>query len=247
MTTYEDTAAFFDGTAGLYDDWFLKDVHYMRLLASIIERLLAYSPRRIIELGCGTGNLSVLIGKHFPEAEITGVDISRDLLNQASAKCASQPNVSLIEADIMATVKSIPDDASVVSNYALHHLTDPDKQRLCGSLGRVMAPGNAVVIGDVCYPPPHEAPGSSEQRRASAVLDLFHARARYYLEVVGLDRCAFEVEHLPLVLQRQREHLVEQGFWSGLAADNGLTVVADEPVGPSELGNFLIELTRDAV
>jgi ubiquinone/menaquinone biosynthesis C-methylase UbiE len=78
MTTYEDTAAFFDGTAGLYDDWFLKDVHYVQLAASIVERLRAHGPNRIIELGCGTGNLSVLLGRHFPEAEITGVDISGD-------------------------------------------------------------------------------------------------------------------------------------------------------------------------
>jgi hypothetical protein len=64
--------------------------------------------------------------------------------------------------------------------------------------------------------------------------------------VVGLERCVFEVEHLPLVLQRRQEHLVERGYWSRLATSHGLAAVADEPVGPSELGNRLVELTRRA-
>ncbi len=55
----------------------------------------------------------------------------------------------------------------------------------------------------------------------------------------------FEVEHLPLVLQNRREHLVERGFWSKTAEANGLRPLADDPVGPPELGNFLVELVPD--
>lgn len=243
--TYEDTASFFDGTARLYDEWFLRDIHYMAMLASLVRRLRRYQPRHIVELGCGTGNLSVLLGERFPDARVSAVDISRDLLEQATAKCAQLPNVSLIEADMMSAVGRMPSGASVIANYSLHHLLDADKRGLVAQLGRVLAPGSVVLIGDVFYPlsPPID---ESERRRAGAVLDLFHARAHYYLEVVGVERCTFEVEHLPLVLQHQREHLVEQGFWSRLATPHGLTVVADDPVGPPDLGNYIVELTRDA-
>ena len=35
-----------------------------------------YTPKSILELGCGTGNLTSLISKHFPSAKIFTVDIS---------------------------------------------------------------------------------------------------------------------------------------------------------------------------
>jgi ubiquinone/menaquinone biosynthesis C-methylase UbiE len=170
VTTYESTASFFDDTAGMYDDWFLRDVHYMRLLASIVERVRAYRPRHIVELGCGTGNLSLLLGKHLPEAEITAVDISSDLLEQAVAKCSSQPNVSLVEADMMSMVASMPSDASIVANYSLHHLTDEHKHELCEQLSRSLAHGSAVVIGDVLYPPPPPPPRAEMTTASSDAL-----------------------------------------------------------------------------
>ncbi len=154
MTTYQDTASFFDGTARLYDEWFLSDVHYMELLASIIRRLRRYEPRYILELGCGTGNLTALLGKHFPDAEVTAVDISHDLLGQATTKCAQFPNVRLTMEDMLSATDDMPAGASVIANYSLHHLVDTDKRRLCAQLARALAPDNVVLIGDLFYPPP---------------------------------------------------------------------------------------------
>ncbi len=249
MATHNDTASFFDGTADMYDEWFLRDVHYMDLLASIARRLRNYEPRHILELGCGTGNLSILLAKQFQQTHVRAIDISQELLGQAATKCAAFPNVTFEMQDMLSAVSDLPDRTCVVANYSLHHLSDVEKTLLCGKLGDTLAPGGAVLIGDVFYPPPPpppRAPGDEESARADAVLELFHARAQYYLSVVGLDRCVFEIEHLPLVLQRQREHLVQRGFWSGLAVAHGLLPIADEPIGPAELGNLLVELVPSA-
>jgi len=43
-------------------------------------------PRRILEVGCGTGRNLVSLRKHFPEAAITGVDLSEQMLDIAAAK-----------------------------------------------------------------------------------------------------------------------------------------------------------------
>ncbi|HEX6667336.1 MAG TPA: class I SAM-dependent methyltransferase [Solirubrobacterales bacterium] len=244
MTAYEETAAFFDGTADVYDDWFLRDVHYRELLGALVYRLQTYDPSHVLELGCGTGNLSFLLANTFPQASIKAVDISQELLGQAATKCAAMPNLTLTLQDMLSAVEDLPDGGCVIANYSLHHLVDAEKVLLCQRLGEGLKPGNAALIGDVFYPPP---PQSDERGRAGAVLDLFHARASYYLSQVGLDRCVFEVEHLPLVLERRREHLVEQSYWSQLAPEHGLRASTDEAVGPKELGNFLVELVPDGI
>jgi SAM-dependent methyltransferase len=239
MGSRDDIAAFFDANAGLYDPWFLADTYYLELLGAIVDRLASLAPAHIVELGCGTGNLTAVLGQRFPEASIVAVDVSRDSLTAASEKCARLPNVTVRQGDMLDAISGSAPGTSFVANYALHHLVDSEKELLCGRVARSLEGASAFVIGDVFHAAPADAGASV---RARAILDLVYARAIYYLEVVGFARCLFEVEHLPLLLNNDREHLVERGFWSRIGEEHGLTSVVDEPVGPPELGNYLVEL-----
>ncbi|MFH1645706.1 MAG: methyltransferase domain-containing protein, partial [Candidatus Omnitrophota bacterium] len=44
------------------------------------------SPQRIVDVGCGTGNFTELLLNKFPYAHIAGVDISKDMIEQARRK-----------------------------------------------------------------------------------------------------------------------------------------------------------------
>jgi S-adenosylmethionine-diacylgycerolhomoserine-N-methlytransferase len=44
------------------------------------------SPKQILEIGCGTGRNLVQLAKQFPDAKITGIDLSQDMLNKAKQK-----------------------------------------------------------------------------------------------------------------------------------------------------------------
>jgi ubiquinone/menaquinone biosynthesis C-methylase UbiE len=236
MAARDDIASFFDANASLYDPWFRADTHYKELLGEIIDRLAPRAPRRLVELGCGTGNLSALLAERFPDASIVAVDVSHDSLIAAREKCARYLNIRFHEGDMLEAVADAAPGSVFVANYSLHHLVEPEKEALCV---RVSERSGSLVIGDVF----HAAPvGAEELQRAKAILDLIHARAHYYLDVVGLDRCVFEVEHLPLLLNDDREHVVERGFWSRVGSDHGLAALADEAVGPPELGNYIVEL-----
>ncbi len=65
----------------------------------IIKLAAQYAkPNRILEVGCGTGTNLLHLAKHFPTADITGVDLSSDMLAIANNKIAPQAKrVQVIE------------------------------------------------------------------------------------------------------------------------------------------------------
>ena len=57
-------------------------------------------PKRILEIGCGTGANLAMLAKAFPEANLTGVDLSESMLQKANTNLrrAAGKRVSLIKA-----------------------------------------------------------------------------------------------------------------------------------------------------
>ena len=72
----------------------------------------------IADLGCGPGNATALLAERWPDAEITGVDSSPEMLAQARA---SGVRARWVEADIAAWAPDRPLDL-ICSNAALHLL-----------------------------------------------------------------------------------------------------------------------------
>lgn len=57
-----------------------------RLPAATQLQADATSPLRILEIGCGTGKNLAVLARKYPEARLTGVDLSGDMLRKARAK-----------------------------------------------------------------------------------------------------------------------------------------------------------------
>ena len=50
----------------------------------LVEQVAALrSPTRILEIGCGTGRNLARLARQFPQAQLTGLDLSADMLTQA--------------------------------------------------------------------------------------------------------------------------------------------------------------------
>src|SRR6267378_637022 len=64
-------AGYFGSMAESYDSLIHRAVpRYDEMIARLLDYLPG-SPRRVLELGCGTGNLSLRLAKTFPLAELT--------------------------------------------------------------------------------------------------------------------------------------------------------------------------------
>ncbi|MEZ4711998.1 MAG: methyltransferase domain-containing protein [Caldilineaceae bacterium] len=47
-----------------------------------------HQPRRVLEVGCGTGQNLLALHRHFPQAQLTGLDLSPDMLTVAGKNLA---------------------------------------------------------------------------------------------------------------------------------------------------------------
>jgi trans-aconitate 2-methyltransferase len=78
------------------------------------------SPRRIYDLGCGPGNSTALLAEAYPDAELSGVDISEEMLAEA---CRVLPTCAFVLADL---ARWLPDETPdlLFSNAAFHWVPD---------------------------------------------------------------------------------------------------------------------------
>jgi SAM-dependent methyltransferase len=113
---------------------------------------------RLVDLGCGPGNISFLLAERFPQASVLGLDGAAAMLEVAERELADRDLVDrdlakrLGFAEVLLGHESLSYGGftAVVSNSLLHHLHDP--QALWRHLRQLAAPGAAVYIKDLRRP-----------------------------------------------------------------------------------------------
>lgn len=120
----------FNEVAAEFDTLMAKIIPDYQLFQQTLVEALPYREAerfRVIDLGCGTGNVGKLIADKFPRAEIVCVDFSEEMLKSAEKKLGSR--AQYVQADFNDFDFPGRFDA-VVSSLALHHLeSDADKER----------------------------------------------------------------------------------------------------------------------
>lgn len=81
-------------------------------------RIHADSPRHVVDLGCGPGNLTATLAQRWPEAKVTGLDSSAEMLAKAAGQAEAHPGLSFDLADIAEWTPPAETDV-VVTNAAL--------------------------------------------------------------------------------------------------------------------------------
>ncbi len=114
--------------------------HRVRPAVDLIQRVPLERPAHIVDLGCGTGNVTALLRRAWPQARVTGVDASASMLERARASDAA---VDWQRAEIAGWTPSAPVDL-LFSNAALHWLDD--HHILFPRLLDLVAPGGVLAV-----------------------------------------------------------------------------------------------------
>ncbi|HVA07072.1 MAG TPA: class I SAM-dependent methyltransferase [Acidimicrobiales bacterium] len=104
-----------------------------------------------VDLGCGTGQLSLPLARKG--AYVTAVDLSPAMVRRLEEKATSAELDNIVGVVSSVEAFDLPPGSVdlVVSNYALHHLRDRDKEALVQVVARWLRPGGQLVVGDMMF------------------------------------------------------------------------------------------------
>lgn len=124
-------------------------------LVRVVEEVVAEAEGRphehAVDLGCGSGQVALSLAPSV--AGVLAVDISEEMIRLLLAH-AEERGVANLQgrAAPVEHLELLPGSVDVVvSNYALHHLRDPDKAALVRRAFEWLRPGGRLVVGDMMF------------------------------------------------------------------------------------------------
>lgn len=107
------------------------------------------STPRVLEIGCGTGNLTRRLAEHG--ATVTAVDINADMLAVARAKLGDMsPQVELGEMAAVEIADRFPAGSfdAVAATLVLSEMSEEERAYVLRAAHRVLRPGGRIVVAD---------------------------------------------------------------------------------------------------
>ena len=133
----------------------------------ILENVLNYldwnGNGKLLDIGCGSGALTIKAAKKYPDALLTGMDYWGAMWDYAQSQCEANAQLEGVGDRIAfrkgdAAHLDFPDaqfDAAV-SNFVFHEVrAQPDKLALIREAMRVLKPGASFAFEDVFYSKSH--------------------------------------------------------------------------------------------
>ncbi len=155
-------------TATLPPDYAAHDAIYRRLRASgaagwgsdqeiseLFERVQPWLaglpvPARLLELGCGAGNLSLLLAARGDR--VTGVDIAPTAVHWARERAEAAALAADFQVGDVVTLAPFGDKVfdAVVDGHCLHCIIGADRARCLEAVHRVLRPGGIFIVATMC-------------------------------------------------------------------------------------------------
>jgi len=139
-----------------YDPFIRWTMPEAALKRQLVEQARIRPGHRVLDLGCGTATLTILIKQLHPGAEVAGLDGDQKILEIAMAKVA-RAGLDIALEQGMSFALPYPDSSfdRALSSMVFHHLTGENKARTLQEVFRVLRPGGELHVAD--FGKPHNA------------------------------------------------------------------------------------------
>ena len=155
--------AYWDGDAGA--TWVRNQTHLDQLLSPFTEALMVgagqVSGKKILDLGCGCGETALRLAERG--ADVTGIDLSSEMLARAMHRRGAKANPQFHQADGAVFVGTNPFDL-IVSRFGVMFFNAPEQA--LRHLRSLLTPGGELLLA--CWQAPIHNPWMSVGGRAIA-------------------------------------------------------------------------------
>lgn len=133
----------------LYDFFLGITMPEAKIKKCLIEFASINREAKILDFGCGTGTLTIMIKEFLPEANVSGIDVDIQILNKAIAK-AEQEGLDIFLIDYDGSNFPFPHNRfdNIVSCLVFHHLDTDKKRQILGECFHVLKQGGKLTIAD---------------------------------------------------------------------------------------------------
>jgi ubiquinone/menaquinone biosynthesis C-methylase UbiE len=201
------SASRFDRWASSYEDNTLQQYLFVPVQQTALQLALQLlpRPRRILDVGCGTGRLLRQARPCYPTAELVGVDLAGQMVATASAVTPIGLAVRYVQgrAECLPFTNEVFD--LIFATLSLRHWTDLPAG--IAEIGRVLTPGGVVVLADVFPSCRRPGPALPLLRRRHPVVppQLAIALAGHHMAVIGRTHTPwFRLPDVQVIAARQQ-------------------------------------------
>lgn len=139
----------FRGLTRFYDPFIRLAMPERRFRQRLLEQAAPQPGQRILDLGCGTGTVAILVESAQPEAEVIGLDADPEMLAQARSKAETAGAAVRFDRGLSTALPYEDESVDLIlSTLFFHHLTGADKRRTAAEIGRVLRPGGELHVAD---------------------------------------------------------------------------------------------------
>ena len=131
----------------LYDRFIALTLKEATLKRRLVEQARIEPEMRVLDLGCGTGTLALLVKQMHPDAHVIGLDVDPEVLAIARRK-ADQAGIAIEWIHARAEDANIPAGTldRVLSTLMLHHLAPDEKQHALEAARRWLKPKGELHV-----------------------------------------------------------------------------------------------------
>lgn len=155
MTAPERMDAFFAARVGDYDTHMLENVEGCREGYAEMARRIPADTKTLLDLGCGTGLELDAIFPRFPGLAVTGIDLTREMLEVLRQKHPHR-NLTLLCGDYFTVPFGTDAFDCAVSFETMHHFPPEKKHGLYRKIHDALHPGGYYLECDYMVDTPEE-------------------------------------------------------------------------------------------
>ena len=195
----ETMSDFFAARVEGYDEHMINNVEGCRDGYVKMASVIPTNTETLLDLGCGTGLELDEIFKRFPDIEVTGIDLTREMLDKLRQKHPAK-NMQLICGDYFKIDLGTGKFDCAVSFETMHHFTPEAKTDLYSRIYSAIKPVGCYVECD------YMVDTQAEQEF------LFAEAARLRLEAGVTNDSTFYHIDTPCTIHNQEKMMLEAGF-----------------------------------